>query len=170
MEAFSHMSEVEYLAFHRAAIAHAGQWRKANQPEVVPYIVHPVEVWSIVSRHTEHLYTRCAALLHDVLEDSNFPITDFSNGTVALVQDLTTGQGETKLAAVSRLKGNVPALLIKMADRVSNLRGTSKFTYEYATRDSVIESTELLLRLAREENLNVKYEALYGELARLGME
>ncbi|MGN6617321.1 MAG: HD domain-containing protein [Ilyomonas sp.] len=50
-----------------AGKAHAGQKRKYT-PE--PYIVHPVRVMQICKEYTSSILVLCAALLHDVLEDT----------------------------------------------------------------------------------------------------
>ena len=68
------MSEQEILARVKdfAAEAHKGQKRKYT-PE--PYIVHPVRVMEALRKHTDDLSVLCAALLHDVLEDT--PVNEY---------------------------------------------------------------------------------------------
>jgi guanosine-3',5'-bis(diphosphate) 3'-pyrophosphohydrolase len=51
-----------------ATKAHGDQMRKYT-PE--PYIVHPVRVMELCAKYTENTAILCAALLHDVLEDTN---------------------------------------------------------------------------------------------------
>lgn len=66
------MSETEIIEYvtNYADKAHGQQMRKYT-PE--RYIVHPVRVMEIVSTYNHDLPVRCAALLHDVLEDT--PVT-----------------------------------------------------------------------------------------------
>src|SRR5687767_14827648 len=81
-----------------ATIAHGEQKRKYT-PE--PYIVHPIRVMELCKEYTSDLAILCAALLHDVLEDTpvgkdellNFLRTvmdeDTARRTLKLVLDLT---------------------------------------------------------------------------------
>ena len=77
-------------AFEFACEAHAGQKRKSGEP----YIVHPIEVASIVARELElGANPVIAAFLHDVVEDTKFTIDNnnkvTSDGTVSKTNDGT---------------------------------------------------------------------------------
>ena len=54
-------------AFHYALMAHAGQKRISGEP----YIIHPVEVALIMTEIEADTASICAALLHDVVEDTD---------------------------------------------------------------------------------------------------
>ena len=55
-------------AIRFAVNAHEGQCRKGTER---PYILHPIEVASIVARMTDDQEVICAAVLHDTVEDCN---------------------------------------------------------------------------------------------------
>ena len=61
------VEELLYRAMCFAAAAHSGQMRKS---ENLPYILHPMEVSTIVSGITNEPDVIIAALLHDVVEDT----------------------------------------------------------------------------------------------------
>lgn len=72
-----------------AAAAHAGQPDKQGQP----YILHPVRAMVRLGL-TESAYVRAAAILHDVVEDTEVTLADlaaygFPEDVVAMVDDLT---------------------------------------------------------------------------------
>jgi len=54
-------------AYEFASKAHEGQFRKSEDP----YIIHPVEVATILAEYNADSDTICAGLLHDVLEECN---------------------------------------------------------------------------------------------------
>lgn len=63
-----------WISFLLAAIAHRGQYRRGLRPNgrKVAYVWHPIEVaWAVRDRGRDYIIV---ALLHDVLEDTNFPI------------------------------------------------------------------------------------------------
>lgn len=117
-----------------ASLAHDGQFRKFTE---IPYIVHPMEVASIVATITTDEDVLCAAVLHDTVE--NTPVTideierEFGSRVAALVADESENkrEGEDKKAtwlirkqeSLDHLK-NAPkdALLICLGDKLANLR------------------------------------------------
>lgn len=83
-------SELLIAAFQVAATAHRKQKRKGTD---TPYIVHPMGVASIVLEAGGGDRVVAAALLHDVLEDTNYPVEEmrskFGDVVVALVEAVT---------------------------------------------------------------------------------
>jgi len=75
----------EALAF--AKEAHTDQFRKSGEP----YVVHPILVASIVASITEDKAMIVAALLHDVVEDTDATIDDISRSYGADVAHLVAG-------------------------------------------------------------------------------
>ena len=63
--------------FERAAVfatvAHCGVTRKGNQ---IPYLVHPIETAAIVAEMTDDQELIAAAVLHDVLEDTEVTLLE----------------------------------------------------------------------------------------------
>ena len=62
-------------AYEYANNAHNGQLRKSGEP----YIIHPIEVAYIVASIQLDDYAICAALLHDVVEDTSVTLEDIEN-------------------------------------------------------------------------------------------
>ncbi len=105
-------------AIEIAASAHAGQVDKSGQP----YILHPLKVMLRV--HTE--YERMAAVLHDVVEDTNITLSalikmGFPQQVIDAVAALTKLPGESRIQAATRAAGNAIALPVKLADNAENM-------------------------------------------------
>lgn len=101
-----------------AKIAHEGQLDRAGRP----YIFHPVRVMRRVNSEFEKM----AALLHDVVEDSNVTLDDlkregFPPEVVAAVAALTKLPGETRLDAAKRAAADPIARRVKLADNADNM-------------------------------------------------
>lgn len=90
----------------------------------VPYIFHPIHV----AEQMEEEISCCAALLHDVLEDT--PVTreelllEFPEAVVEAVCLLTRREGEDYPSYIRRLRQNPAAVQVKLADLVHNLDQT----------------------------------------------
>ena len=112
-----------------ATKAHDGQVRKYTG---VPYIVHPIEVSEIVARHNGSKEMIAAALLHDVVEDTDVTIdeirNEFGNAVALLVDDLTDvskkedGNREVRKAMDREhtAKASAAAMAVKAADMIRN--------------------------------------------------
>jgi|TARA_B110000211_G_C13764713_1_gene414797 (p)ppGpp synthase/HD superfamily hydrolase len=115
------------LAF--ATLAHHDQKRKYSGQ---PYIVHPIEVAEIVRTVEHDDEMLAAALLHDVVEDTDVTIeaikSEFGEGVADLVDDLTDvsepRDGNRKVRkAMDRehsARTSARAQTIKLADLISN--------------------------------------------------
>ena len=112
-----------------AAKMHSGQLRKGT---TLPYIVHPIEVLTILSRMNAHEELLIAGVLHDVSEDTEATIEDVAVrfGTeVAHLVNAHTEQNkdlpwwERKLKSIEHLR-TAPrdVKLLIMADKLSNIR------------------------------------------------
>jgi GTP diphosphokinase / guanosine-3',5'-bis(diphosphate) 3'-diphosphatase len=111
------MSTIE-RAIQIAAIAHAGQVDKAGQP----YILHPLRVMLRLEGTDE----RIAAVLHDVVEDTEVPLdalrqAGFSQAIIDAVEALTKRPGESRLDAAARAAINRIARAVKLADNAENM-------------------------------------------------
>ena len=105
-------------AIEIAARAHTGQVDKAGQP----YILHPIQVMLRVQGED----ARIAAVLHDVVEDSEVTIDDlrvegFSGVVLEAVAALTKQKGETRIDAAFRAANNEIARIVKLADNAENM-------------------------------------------------
>lgn len=81
-------------ALQFAANAHKGVCRKGTQ---IPYIIHPVEVATIVAGMTDDAKTIAAAALHDVVEDTEYTIHDVEAEFGADVATLVAHESEDKM-------------------------------------------------------------------------
>ena len=104
-------------AIEIAARAHAGQVDKAG----APYILHPIRMMLGVAS----LEARMAAMLHDVVEDSDVTLEQlraegFPEGVVGAVAALTKREGEDYEAFIRRVAPNVLARQVKLADLRDN--------------------------------------------------
>lgn len=118
-----------------AALAHTGQTRKSG----APYIVHPIAVAKIVAEELElDANTIIAAFLHDVVEDTDYTVEDISErfgDDVAFLVSTVTKQKKKKYNHSKQIDNfhqmlasvhyDVRALLIKLADRLHNMRTLS---------------------------------------------
>ena len=112
-----------------AGKAHEGQFRKYSG---MPYIVHPIEVATIVQtvEHSDEMIA--AALLHDVVEDTDYSFEDIAKEVSPEVADLVKGltdvsspqDGNRKVRkAIDKdhlAEQNAEVQTIKLADVISN--------------------------------------------------
>lgn len=113
--------EDDYLlgkAYCVASRAHFSQLDKCGKP----YILHPVRV----SNRCHTMETKIAALLHDVVEDSEMTVEDlrkdFPENIVAIVDILTKRDEETYNSYINRIieSKNRQAIEVKMMDLADN--------------------------------------------------
>lgn len=76
-----------------AAKAHSGSFRKGT---TTPYIVHPMEASAIVATMTNDKIILAAAVLHDVVEDTNYTINDIVKEFGKDVARLVSAESEDK--------------------------------------------------------------------------
>ena len=123
-------------AFDYANAAHKGQLRKSGEP----YISHPIEVALILVSLRMDLETLVAALLHDVVEDTDITYDDVSadfgedvaqlvDGVTKIsrieVESLTAEQAETIRKMFVAMSKDIRVVVIKLADRLHNMRTLS---------------------------------------------
>jgi len=120
-------------AFNLAVTAHEGMRRKSGEP----YIFHPLAV-AVICVDEIGLGTTSivAALLHDVVEDTDYTISDieytFGKRVAKIIDGLTkitgvfeygsSGQAENFRKMLLTLSDDVRVILIKLADRLHNMR------------------------------------------------
>ena len=132
----NHRKKVEIIerAFRFAKEAHKGVRRRSGEP----YILHPIAVARIVSREIGLGSTSiCAALLHDVVEDTDYTVEDieqhFGPKIARIVDGLTkisggifgdkaSAQAENFRKLLLTMSEDIRVVLIKMADRLHNMR------------------------------------------------
>lgn len=132
----NHRKKVEIIkrAYNFAKEAHKGIRRRSGEP----YILHPIAVAKIVSQEIGLGSTSiCAALLHDVVEDTEYTVEDieshFGPKIAQLVSGLTkisggifgaqaSAQAENFRKLLLTMSEDIRVVLIKMADRLHNMR------------------------------------------------
>jgi GTP pyrophosphokinase len=123
-------------AFKIAREAHKNQVRKSDEP----YITHPLEVAAILTEFRLDTAVVAAALLHDIIEDTDTTEDDlrvnFSEEIVSLVQGVTklsrleaelrpgatNEQADNMANMIMAMARDIRVVLIKMADRLHNMR------------------------------------------------
>ena len=131
-----HRRKVEIItkAFNFAKHAHKGVKRLSGEP----YIMHPIAVAQIVCSDIGLGSTSiCAALLHDVVEDTDYTVEDIENmfgqKIAKIVDGLTkisggifgdhaSAQAENFKKLLLTMSDDIRVILIKMADRLHNMR------------------------------------------------
>ena len=134
--ASNHRKKVDIIdrAFRFACEAHKGVRRRSGEP----YIMHPIEVARIVSQEIGLGSTSiCSALLHDVVEDTEYTVEDieaqFGKKIAEIVSGLTkisggifgdkaSAQAENFRKLLLTMSSDIRVVLIKMADRLHNMR------------------------------------------------
>ncbi|HEX5741174.1 MAG TPA: HD domain-containing protein [Pilimelia sp.] len=118
-------------AYVMAESAHRGQFRKSGEP----FITHPVAVAQILADLGMDTTTLVAALLHDTVEDTDYTLhalrDDFGGEVAHLVDGVTkfdklyygqAAKGETIRKLIIAAGRDVRVLVIKLADRLHNMR------------------------------------------------
>ena len=132
----NHRKKVEIIerAYRFAKEAHKGVRRRSGEP----YILHPIAVAKIASQEIGLGSTSiCAALLHDVVEDTEYTVEDieqhFGRKIARIVEGLTkisggifgdkaSPQAENFRKLLLTMSEDIRVVLIKMADRLHNMR------------------------------------------------
>ena len=174
-------------AYDVAAQMHTGQSRKSGDP----YITHPLAVATILAELGMNHETICAALLHDTIEDTAYTLAqltrDFGEDVAALVDGVTkldkvkygdAAQAETVRKMVVAMSRDIRVLVIKLADRLHNMR-TLRYLPRHKQEQKSREVLEIFAPLAHRLGMNtVKWELedlafatlypkRYDEIARL---
>ena len=152
-----------------AFAAHQGQMRKSGEP----FVNHPLEVALILAELHLDTATLKAALLHDVVEDSDVTLEEvrekFGNEVAELV-DGVTKLGRIEFESLSEQQSNnlrkmliamakdIRVILIKLADRLHNMRTLSALPEERRL-DKARETIEIYAPLAHRLGISqVKWE------------
>lgn len=158
------------LAFDTAVEAHSDQRRKSGEA----YIFHPINVAKIVAHQIGLDATSiCAALLHDVVEDTQFTLDEIErlmgNTVAKIVHGLTkisslkkdkniSLQAENFRKMLLTLNDDVRVIIIKIADRLHNMQ-TMDAMPEYKQVKIASETLYIYAPLAHRIGLyNVKTE------------
>jgi GTP diphosphokinase / guanosine-3',5'-bis(diphosphate) 3'-diphosphatase len=154
-------------AYKRAERLHAGQVRKSGDA----FITHPLAVTTILAELGMTEATLCAALLHDTVEDTDYTLAqlthEFGEEIALLVDGCTkldkvkygeSAKSETIRKMVVAMSRDIRVLVIKLADRLHNMR-----TLHYLRPDKqsriASETLEIFAPLAHRLGMNtIKWE------------
>jgi guanosine-3',5'-bis(diphosphate) 3'-pyrophosphohydrolase len=156
-------------AYGTAHAAHKGQVRKSGEP----FVYHPLATADILAELHLDSTTIAAAILHDVLEDTDFTkeelearfgeeVADIVDGVTKLKRlpsgNLEEAQAESLRKMIVAMSRDVRVIMIKLADRLHNMR-----TLAYLKRENQLkkatETLEIYAPLAHRLGIySVKWE------------
>ncbi len=125
--------------------AHAGQFRRSGEP----YISHPLGVAAILADLRLDLPTVITGLLHDTVEDTSVTLKDIETEFGKTIAELVDGvtkiskikfrnthekQGENIRKMIVAMGKDVRVVLVKLADRLHNMRSLNHMPYEKQAR------------------------------------
>ncbi|MBE6861025.1 MAG: bifunctional (p)ppGpp synthetase/guanosine-3',5'-bis(diphosphate) 3'-pyrophosphohydrolase [Ruminococcus sp.] len=145
-------------AYEFAAKAHEGQKRSSGQP----YIIHPLAVAFILLELGMDTDTICAAILHDVVEDTPATLDDlkkrFGQDVAILVDGVTKlnkiptfnreeQQAENVRKILLAMSQDIRVMIIKLCDRLHNMR-TLKYRPLQKQRQTALETMNIYAPIA----------------------
>jgi GTP diphosphokinase / guanosine-3',5'-bis(diphosphate) 3'-diphosphatase len=154
-------------AYDVAERHHRGQLRKSGDP----FITHPLAVTTILAELGMTPPTICAALLHDTVEDTAYTLKqlreEFGDEIAELVDGVTklekvkygeSAQAETVRKMVVAMARDIRVLVIKLADRLHNMR-TIRYISQEKQEQKARECLEIFAPLAHRLGMNtIKWE------------
>jgi guanosine-3',5'-bis(diphosphate) 3'-pyrophosphohydrolase len=155
-----------YDAFLLAADAHDGQFRA---DKITPYISHPLEVARFLAQLHLDADTICAALLHDVPEDTERTVEEisgyFGEAVGRMVEGVTklkrNDELPTKQAVaiasyrkmMQAMTGDFRVVMVKLADRLHNMQTLGNVSPDKRRRVA-LETSSIYVSLARRMGMN----------------
>ena len=168
IKSYNKFSSTEPLskAFNFAIEAHKNQKRISG----VPYVVHPVAVADILAELKLDSATIITGLLHDTIEDTkttyNIVLKEFGKEVADLVDGVTkisaleekaayNSQAENFRKLILATSKDIRVLLVKLADRLHNMRTIDAFKSEDKKKRIAKETMEIYAPLAERMGMNL---------------
>ena len=163
-------------AYEYGAKAHIDQIRLSGEP----YICHPLSVAQILANMRMDNQTICAALLHDVIEDTDINLTDLENifnKEIAILVDSVSkldqitfnnraeAQAETFRKMILAMVEDIRVIFIKLSDRLHNMR-TLQYLPEPKRKLKAKETLDIYAPIANRLGIN----KIKNELEDLGIQ
>jgi guanosine-3',5'-bis(diphosphate) 3'-pyrophosphohydrolase len=163
------ISQLE-AAYQFSEAAHLGQFRQSGEP----YIAHPLAVAGILAEWHLDIQALTAALLHDVVEDTEVtknqiadrfgkPVAELVDGVSKLdrieFDSQERAQAENFRKMLLAMARDVRVMLIKLADRLHNMR-TLDAVAEHKRRRVARETLDIYAPIANRLGLNRLYQEL----------
>lgn len=146
-------------AYEFAKEKHEGQFRSSGEP----YYTHPMEVAGILADMRMDPATVITAILHDTLEDTDATYADLESRFSQTVADLVSGvskltriesqtvegkQAENFRKLLLAMSEDIRVLLVKLADRLHNMRTIEGIKKPHKRRRIALETLEIYAPLA----------------------
>ncbi len=162
-----------YRAYLFSAEAHDGQIRKTGEP----YVFHPLTVTYILGQMHMDTQTLCAALLHDVIEDTPISketiVSEFGEAVAEMVDGVSKlssvefktreqAQAASFIKMMLAMSRDLRVIIVKLADRLHNMRTLGAMKPE-SQRRIARETIEIYAPIANRLGMNtvcVELEAL----------
>ena len=142
-----------------AKLKHEGQTRSSGEP----YYTHPLEVAQILANMKMDMGTIVTAILHDTIEDTDATYEDIEKLFGKEVAELVNGvskltriesqtvegkQAENFRKLLLAMSEDIRVLLVKLADRLHNMRTIDGISKEFKRRRIALETLEIYVPLA----------------------
>lgn len=112
------------------AIIFATQKHSGQLYDDFPYVTHPLQVFTELKKETKDVATLVAAILHDIVEDTDTSLDDieflFGDEVSEIVESLTRRPDELYNDYILRVLENKDATLVKFCDLKCNLENDGK--------------------------------------------
>ena len=166
----SYDEELILKAYETAEHAHQGQMRESGEA----YISHPLSVAAILINIGMDSESIAASILHDIVEDTNYPLEQVKKEFGSVIAQLVDGvtklgripfstneeqQAENVRKMLLAMSEDIRVIIIKLADRLHNMR-TLSFMPEQKQRDKAKETMEVYAPIAHRLGMRVIKEEL----------